>query len=195
MASEIISSTVDENYPIAGVDNDTQGFRDNFNIIKTGLSKAASEISTLQASTAKLDAPNDFNGTLITDATLDANTESFLSSGGVIASTEVSFTNGMYQSIRFGSAAEAATLNLTLSGFPSSGDRVAKFRCQFFGPGGTEPVTVVFSALGGATIYKSPNWPTTFLVDSATDPIIVDFWSYDGGNSYVFAEYIGRFEP
>lgn len=195
MASEIISSTVDENYPIAGVDNDTQGFRDNFNIIKTGLSRASTEITTLQASTAKLDATNDFNGTLITDATLDANTESFLSSGGIVSSQEISFTNGMYQSFRFAAATENTTLNLTLSGFPSSGDRVAKFRCQFFGPGGTDPVTVLFAALGGATIYKSPNWPAQFLVDSATNPIIVDFWSYDGGNSYVFAEYIGRFEP
>lgn len=195
MASEIISSTVDENYPVAGVDNDTQGFRDNFNIIKTGLAQAASEISTLQASTAKLNASNDFNGTLLSDATLNASTESFLSSGGIVGSQEISFTNGMYQSFRFGDATDGQTVTMTLSGFPSSGDRVAKFRCQFFGTGGTDPVTVTFAALGGATIYKSPNWPTTFIVDSATNPIIVDFWSYDGGNSYVFAEYLGRFEP
>ena len=37
MASNIISDTIDAAYPIAGVDNDTQGFRDNFQIIKTGL--------------------------------------------------------------------------------------------------------------------------------------------------------------
>ena len=38
MASNIISSTIDESYPVAGQDNDTQGFRDNFNIIKTAAS-------------------------------------------------------------------------------------------------------------------------------------------------------------
>ena len=37
MASNIISSTIDDTYPVAGIDNDTQGFRDNFNIIKTWL--------------------------------------------------------------------------------------------------------------------------------------------------------------
>ena len=35
MASNIVDTTIDETYPVAGVDNDSQGFRDNFNIIKT----------------------------------------------------------------------------------------------------------------------------------------------------------------
>ena len=42
MASNIISSTIDGTYPVAGVDNDTQGFRDNFTVIKTGLATAES---------------------------------------------------------------------------------------------------------------------------------------------------------
>ena len=47
MTSQIVSATIDENYPIAGQDNDSQGFRDNFSIIKTGLATAASEPTTL----------------------------------------------------------------------------------------------------------------------------------------------------
>ena len=54
MASSIISDTIDGAYPVAGIDNDTQGFRDNFTIIKTGLATATSEITTLQNTTAKL---------------------------------------------------------------------------------------------------------------------------------------------
>ena len=53
MASNITSGTIDGAYPVAGVDNDTQGFRDNFTIIKTGLATAASEITSLQANTPK----------------------------------------------------------------------------------------------------------------------------------------------
>jgi hypothetical protein len=45
--SNIISETIDGTYPVAGVDNDTQGFRDNFTIIKTGLATAQSEITSL----------------------------------------------------------------------------------------------------------------------------------------------------
>ena len=192
--SNIVATTIDAAYPVAGVDNDTQGFRDNFQIIKDGLTTAATEITTLEDSTAKLNAENNFNGTLLTDGTLNASTESFSSVGNVSSEQEISFTNGMYQSIRFAEEAAGTTISLTLSNFPSDGDRVAKFRLQFFGTEG-EPVTVNFSALGGATIYKSPNWPANFLVDSPTNPIIVDFWSYDGGNSYVFGQYHGRFEP
>ena len=34
MASNINTNTIDENYPVAGIDNDSQGFRDNFTSIK-----------------------------------------------------------------------------------------------------------------------------------------------------------------
>lgn len=53
MTSQIVTSTLDEDFPTAGQDNDSQGFRDNFSIVKTGLETAASEISVLQATTAQ----------------------------------------------------------------------------------------------------------------------------------------------
>lgn len=48
MTSAIDESVIDESYPVAGQDNDTQGFRDNFGNIKTALGVAASEITILQ---------------------------------------------------------------------------------------------------------------------------------------------------
>jgi len=48
MTSAIDESVIDETYPEAGVDNDTQGFRDNFGNIKTALGVASSEITILQ---------------------------------------------------------------------------------------------------------------------------------------------------
>jgi hypothetical protein len=49
MASYINPTDIDTTYPIAGQDNDTQGFRDNFTSIKDNFITAASEISSLQA--------------------------------------------------------------------------------------------------------------------------------------------------
>ena len=49
MASNINSSNINTFYPIAGQDNDTQGFRTNFTNIVNNFSVAASEISTLQS--------------------------------------------------------------------------------------------------------------------------------------------------
>lgn len=72
MTSQIVSSTLDEDFPVAGQDNDSQGFRDNFSVIKTGLETAASEISVLQATTAKLGSEenNDFLGGIISNVQL-----------------------------------------------------------------------------------------------------------------------------
>lgn len=50
MASTITnySSTINVQFPIAGVDNDSQGFRTNFSQIQSAFSVAATEISNLQ---------------------------------------------------------------------------------------------------------------------------------------------------
>ena len=48
MASLINPTNIDGTYPIAGQDNDSQGFRDNFTNIKNNLETARIEISALQ---------------------------------------------------------------------------------------------------------------------------------------------------
>lgn len=53
MASTINPGNIDILYPIAGQDNDTQGFRDNFRNIKNNLNTAKIEISDIQSTVAK----------------------------------------------------------------------------------------------------------------------------------------------
>jgi hypothetical protein len=48
MASNINITNIDTTYPIAGQDNDSQGFRDNFTNINTNFTEAKSEIEALQ---------------------------------------------------------------------------------------------------------------------------------------------------
>lgn len=48
MASNIITSTINENFPVSGISNNSQGFRDNFAAIKTALNVANLEITNLQ---------------------------------------------------------------------------------------------------------------------------------------------------
>jgi len=48
MSSNINPTSINGNYPIAGQDNDSQGFRDNFTNILNNFTYAASEISDLQ---------------------------------------------------------------------------------------------------------------------------------------------------
>ena len=49
MASSINTANIDGNYPVAGQDNSSQGFRDNFTNLKTNLGYAKSEIEDLQS--------------------------------------------------------------------------------------------------------------------------------------------------
>ena len=53
MASNINDTGVNSDYPVAGQDNDSQGFRDNFGVIKSNFVSAKSEIESLQNTTAQ----------------------------------------------------------------------------------------------------------------------------------------------
>ena len=195
MASNIISGTIDGAYPVAGVDNDTQGFRDNFTIIKTGLATAASEVTALQANTAKLNESNDFNGTDITDANFSLNTEKYHNIGTVINGQNISFLNGHYQSMSINLGEETSTINFALADWPER-DHVAKMTVQIFGNDTAK--TVTFSVEAGGNIKYNSTYPrvagvASATVDSSEDPIIIDFWTYNQGTT-VYAEYRGRFE-
>jgi hypothetical protein len=76
MASNINADPIDANYPIAGTNNSTQGFRDNFANIKNNLNYAKSELSDLQSKAILKSAlngqtlRNDFSETVISNVTL-----------------------------------------------------------------------------------------------------------------------------
>ena len=55
-------NAIDQTYPVAGQDNDSQGFRDNFSNIKTSLTKVKAVLDALDTNTAKLNVSNAFNG-------------------------------------------------------------------------------------------------------------------------------------
>ena len=189
MASNITSSTIDGTYPVAGVDNNTQGFRDNFTIIKTGLATAASEVTVLQSTTAKLNATNDFNGSDITDANFALNTEKYHNIGTVTTGMNISFLSGHYQSLAINLAEEVATINFALADWPAR-DHVAKMTVQL--KGNDTAKTVTFTVAGGGTIKYNNTFPAPLTLDSSVNPLIIDFWSYDQGTT-VYAEYRGQY--
>ena len=48
MTSAIVSSTINQNFPVAGQDNNSQGFRDNFTNTVNNFTFAAAELTDLQ---------------------------------------------------------------------------------------------------------------------------------------------------
>ena len=194
MASNIISGTIDGAYPVAGVDNDTQGFRDNFTIIKDGLATAASEVTALQNNTAKLNETNDFLGSDVTNANFSLNTEKYHNIGTVVNGQNISFLNGVHQSLSINLSEGTDTINFALSDWPDR-DHLAKITVQLFGNDTAK--TVTFTVDGGGIIKYNRTgnnpYPAELTVDSSTDPVVVDFWTYNQGTT-VYAEYRGRFE-
>lgn len=86
MASQIDPSTIDITYPIAGQDNDTKGFHDNYRAIQNGLVFARSEISALQTNIA----------TLTTQVYANANVSAFLTTNtGNIAAGNVAVSGSI----------------------------------------------------------------------------------------------------
>jgi hypothetical protein len=75
MSSNINNDNIDSTYPVAGQDNDSQGFRDNFAAIKSNFVAAKTELEDLQAKAILKSAltgstlSNDFGGSNISNGT------------------------------------------------------------------------------------------------------------------------------
>ncbi|SVA28221.1 uncharacterized protein METZ01_LOCUS81075 [marine metagenome] len=187
MASNIDNTSIDATYPIAGQDNDSQGFRNNFSTIKNNFIAAKNEIEDLQTNTAKLNDTNDFLGNDITGGNLVSNTEKLYAGGTIVAPQNISFANGNFQTFTIG-----ANITLTFTDWPAA-NKVAKIRIMLLDTlGDSTARTVTWATEGGGTIKYSAGFPSPFVVEDELDPIVVDFWSYDGGTT-VFAHYISIF--
>jgi len=77
MASNINTTSIDTAYPVAGQDNDSQGFRDNLTNINDNFTEAKSEIEDLQNKVLLKSAltgstlDNDMDGEVISNVELD----------------------------------------------------------------------------------------------------------------------------
>ena len=75
MASNISDTGINSDFPIAGQDNDSQGFRDNFTTIKANFVAAKTEIESIQTNGAVKNADNNFLGNTINSANFQNTTE------------------------------------------------------------------------------------------------------------------------
>jgi len=188
MTSEITTANMDENFPVAGRDNDSQGFRDNFFEIKQNLGFAKSEIDDLQGNVARTDRDNDFDGNVISgavllDTTLKLNTTY---STGTISDQDIIWTGGFVHVIRAENDVE-----LTLTGWPTNNN----YACVRLVLTADTARTVTISSTGGGTMKTDGNaaWATkTLVVSSSVNPTIVEAFTYDGGAT-VYLRYLGEF--
>ena len=122
MSSQIDNNNIDSTYPVAGQDNDSQGFRDNFAAIKNNLGYAKSEIEDLQSKVVLKSplggtgtATNNLGGSNISNGTL-TNVHGTSYSQEIQSSGDIDITNG---SLQVFTVVDDATL--TFKNWPDTG--------------------------------------------------------------------------
>jgi len=122
MASNINPQNIDGAYPVAGQDNDSQGFRDNFTNTRTNFTYAADEISDLQAK-AVLKAAlvgstlnNDMGGSILSNAQVQDISESRVALGTVSGNQTINYAAGSYYTVT-----TSGSITLAFSNFSAAG--------------------------------------------------------------------------
>jgi len=191
LTSLINFAAINENFPVAGQDNDTQVFRDNFDTIKTNFSTAKTEITDLQDNAARTDGDNDFLYNIVGSVTLnDAYLRKKDYGAAIVAGTQdVSFKQAMYHVIKLG-----ANTSLSFSEFPTGAvdvtglGQIGKATLELYGNGSAQ--TITFTTSGG-TVIKKINFPGSVTVTSATDPVIIEVWQHSA--TVIWMNYLGLF--
>lgn len=202
MTSNINTINIDEEYPISGRDNDSQGFRDNFKNINIQLNRAKSEITELQ-STAVL---TGVIGNNSAPATTDLHTST------IVNGTHNKFYGTFYQAIDTNSsgAIEIDLNNGTLQRFRLMVDTSIVFKNWPAAIRSAHAKVTVHLILDGTseqevadiTSIATNGFPTSakhaeiefpVLHVSKTSEIVFEAWSYNGGASF-FVKYIGEFQ-
>ena len=203
MASNINDTGVNADFPVAGQDNDSQGFRDNFSIVKSNFVAAKAEIESLQNNTAQgvsynsETGSNDFLGTDVRGANFINNTEASYEGGSVQSSQNINLSSGFYQTFTV-----SADITLTLSSWSADTGKTGRVRVFIKADIGATRTITFGSNAGAGTIKTGPNWPTSdttavivgkALSGDADKVYVFEFISFDSGNT-VYAEYLGLYE-
>jgi hypothetical protein len=122
MTSAINPNNIDGAYPVAGQDNDSQGFRDNFTNTKTNFEYAADEITDLQnkailkAALTGTTLNNDMGGSLLSNAQLQDMSETRVALGSVSGSQTIDYSAGPYYTLTTTGSVSLAFSNLSAAG-------------------------------------------------------------------------------
>jgi hypothetical protein len=122
MTSNINPNNINGNYPVAGQDNNSQGFRDNFTNTSTNFQYAADEITDLQnkvilkAALTGTTLNNNMNGSLLSNAQLQQITQSVVPLGTLTGSVTLDFALGSYQTLTTNGPISIGFANLPAAG-------------------------------------------------------------------------------
>lgn len=187
--SNINPNNINDAYPVAGVDNDSQGFRDNFKNIKTNLGYASSELGDLQTKVILKSAlnntslDNNMAGALFTGAEIRDFRETSFDNGVISTSATLDHSTGHYQ--RLTTPGTGATIGLTFTNVPGSG-KMGRFRLKVTVADATDKIFLPSSVVTGVDYiseYDSTNHTLGFNTSGA-GTYYFEFLTDDAGVTY-----------
>jgi len=194
MASQINYNIIDGTYPVAGQDNSSQGFRDNFTNIKNNFESAYEEITDLQNKVI-LASPlnngtfnNNLQGNLITNAQMQGIREKYFNVGNAVSgSVNVDFNTGTFQTMTLAGSA-------TISGFTSfaaTNGSFARIVLQIIVANSAHTVTMPASV---TKAYDIAGYNTTSRVLTFDGPgtYTYEVGTIDGGTSFYLVDWVNN---
>jgi len=193
MSSNINPNNIDGAYPVAGQDNNSQGFRDNFTNIKVNFQSAEDEINDLQTKSLLKAAlvggilDNNMNDNLIYAATIRdfAAPRVTLNPTGSPLTATVNYAAGHYQTLT-----TSASTTVVFSNFPSLNGLISNYgyvKIQFNITDISHTITVKAPTSGqlvgtaGIQGYVATNAYTGVISFGSTGLYEFAFGSYDAG--------------
>jgi hypothetical protein len=187
MTSQINSNNINSNYPIPGVSNNTQGFRDNFSAIQTNFQYAGDEINDLQNKTVLKSAltgsilDNNMNDNLIYAVKLQDVSYTYLAITTTSGSIDIDYSAAPFQQI-----STTGSISLSFSNWPTSGSAgTVRVGINVTNPAHT--VTLPSTVSQGISVISgvSPGTPgvSNIITFSAAGNYAFEFASVDGGNT------------
>ena len=126
MTSSINPNNIDGAYPVAGQDNNSQGFRDNFTNTKTNFQYAAAEITDLQnnavlkAALTGTTLNNNMNGSILSNFQGQNISQTVVALGTLSGDVGINYSAGSYQTVTTSGSISLAFTNFTPAGTQDS---------------------------------------------------------------------------
>ena len=195
MTSQINPYNIDGTYPIAGQDNNSQGFRTNFTNTSTNFEYAAQEITALQTNAVLKSAltgttlDNDMNGSLLFNAQTQQITRTLVPLGTVTTTATVSYAAGSCFTLTTGGSITLAFTNLPASGVFA--DLAVTVTVASTAHTVTLPTAVTVNAQGIQGLNTSSN----VITFAATGTYTFVFSTTNGGTNITVTEANKELQP
>ena len=187
MASNINASNIDGTYPLAGQDNDSQGFRNNFTNTKNNFIYAKSEIEDLQSKAILKSAltgttvDNNMAGTPIYGAEVRDFRETRVDLGTTTGTITLSHSSGHYYTV-----IASGSMSISFGGFPAAG-KLGRIRLEVTINNTSHTMTVpssVYNQTGIAGISSAG-----VITFKQTGTFIFEFTTEDGGTTVHITDF------